>query len=90
MDVFNLRKSLVDDYSSYISSFIQIDNPAIKKYVDQQLQGGLLWPDPLIQLNPSFKQGAQIEALVDEGVLHETCRQVFQIKPEPDSFGKPL
>ena len=90
MDVFDLRNSLVKDYSSYISSFIQIQNPYVRKYVDQQLEGGLLWPDPLIQLNPSFKQGAQIEELVDEGVLHETCRQVFRIKPEPDSFGKPL
>ena len=90
MDVFNLRKTLVEDYSSYISSFIQIQNPAIKEYVEQQLEDGLLWPDPLIQLNPSFKPGTQIEELVDEGVLHETCRQVFRIKPEPDSFGKPL
>jgi ATP-dependent helicase YprA (DUF1998 family)/very-short-patch-repair endonuclease len=90
MDIFNLRNSLVKDYASYISSFIKIRNPAIKNYVNQQLDDGLLWPDPLIQLNPSFKQGEQIDGLVSEGVLHETCRRVFKIKPDTDSTGKPL
>src|SRR5262249_39314383 len=52
MDVFALRQRLVDDYGSYIQSFLDV------------LAAGLLWPDPLIQLNPSFEPGPSIDELV--------------------------
>lgn len=90
MDVFDLRNSLIKDYSSYITSFIQIRNPRIKEYVDQSITEGLLWPDPLIQLNPSFKSGAWIENLVDEGVLQKECKRIFRRKQSPEDFGQPL
>ena len=90
MDVFQLRERLVRDYQSYISSFIQIRDPSITETVDQALSGGLLWPDPLIQLNPAFEPGKWIDVLVDEGLLHEECRRVFRIKPEPTGEGKGL
>src|SRR3989304_10262143 len=67
MDIFGLRNLLVEDYSSYISSFVQIKNQRIRELVDSALRRGLLWPDPLIQLNPSFEPGAWIEDLVREG-----------------------
>ena len=54
MNVFELRNQLVNDYSSYISSFIQIRDPRIRQYVDEQLQSGLLWPEALLQINPAF------------------------------------
>ena len=65
MDVFQLRNRLVEDYSSYIRSFIQIRDERIHGLVDQEISGGLLWPDPLIQLNPSFRPGKWIDELVD-------------------------
>ena len=60
MDVFQLRNRLVDDYSSYIRSFIQIRDERISRLVDQEISDGLLWPDPLIQLNPSLSQKADV------------------------------
>ncbi|MBN1262472.1 MAG: DEAD/DEAH box helicase [Anaerolineae bacterium] len=89
MDVFALRRELVNDYASYITSFIRINDRRIAAHVEQELQDGLLWPDPLIQLNPAFEPGATIEALVAEGVLHPQCRQIFQFK-EQGQVGKPL
>ncbi len=85
MNVFKLRNRLVGDYASYISSFIQIRDERIKQYVDQQITQGLLWPDPLIQLNPSFEPVGSIDELVDEGVLSPECKKVFRIKPDPKS-----
>ena len=82
MDVFGLRTRLVDDYSSYIQSFIQIRDDRIRHLVDSELASGLLWPDPLIQLNPSFEPGHRSDELVDEGVLHEECRRIFCINKE--------
>ena len=89
MDVFNLRHQLISDYSSYIGSFINIKDQAIQTYVQQQLNDGILWPDPLIQLNPSFQQGKTVSQLVDGQVLHPTCADIFRFgKSETDSIGQ--
>jgi len=91
MDVFDLRRNLVDSYANYIRSFIQIRDVQIDARVKEELNSGLLWPEPLIQLNPSFEPGRTIDELVDEGVLHQTCREVFRIKKsELDSSSQPL
>jgi ATP-dependent helicase YprA (DUF1998 family)/very-short-patch-repair endonuclease len=90
MDVFDLRDHLISDYATYISSFIQIRDQRIRDYVQQELQHGLLWPDPLIQLNPAFEPGHWIDELVAEGVLHKTCDQVFRRKSEQDLYGERL
>jgi len=87
MNVFQLRDQLIEDYSSYITSFIRIKDERISQYVDEQLDAGLLWPDPLIQLNPSFKPGAWIDDLVEEGLLHEECRRIFRKKDENNETG---
>ena len=55
MNVFELRNQLVNDYKTYVSSFIQIRDSRIREHVDEQLKSGLLWPEPLIQLNPAFQ-----------------------------------
>lgn len=41
--------------------------------------GGLLWLDPLIELNPSFEPGESIDDLVEEGVLHSECARIFRV-----------
>lgn len=92
MDVFGFRDQLISAYAEYITSFIQIRDPRIKQHVNDRLGAGRLWPEPLIQLNPSFEPGNRIETLVDEGVLHEECRRVFRKDKDQteDSFGREL
>jgi len=89
MDVFALRQRLIDDYAAYIRSFILIRDPRIDAKVDQDIKAGLLWPDPLIQLNPAFEPGKTIGQLVDASILHPLCKQIFAIK-EPGKTDKPL
>ena len=48
MNIFDFRNQLIDDYASYIKSFIQIRDPQISSYVQGKLQEGVLWPEPLI------------------------------------------
>lgn len=48
--LFHLRNQLVQDYKSYVSSFIQIRDEKIHAYVEDQVKQGLLWPEPLIRL----------------------------------------
>lgn len=91
MDVFNLRHQLVEDYSTYISSFINIKGERIQNHVQQELQDGVLWPDPLIQLNPTFEPGAWIDNLVENGTLHPLCQKIFRFKPDKSAVdSKPL
>ena len=90
MNVFNLQARLIADYSAYIRSFIQIADERLREYVCQSLDAGVLWPEPLIQLNPSFEPGEWIDELVDEGVLHDECRRAFRIKPTPNGPSRPL
>ncbi|MBE0448018.1 MAG: DEAD/DEAH box helicase [Actinobacteria bacterium] len=91
MDIFEFRNRLVNDYSGYIRSFIKIKDERIRNEVDERLDEGLLWPEPLIQLNPSFEPGDWVGELVDQGVLHTECRRVFQVgKPEGMGEGQPL
>src|SRR6266516_5021292 len=92
MNIFDLRQQLIDNYSSYIKSFIEVGNARIQQYVKQELfQHGMLWPEPLIQLNPMFKPGATIDELVAEGLLHPACASIFRRGKEPNKpQGDPL
>lgn len=90
MDVFELHRDLIADYSSYTKSFIRISDARIREAVDREIKQGLLWPEPLLQLNPSFEPGAKIDELVKEGVLHEDCGRIFRIKDHENDFGRPL
>jgi len=90
MNVFELRKRVIDDYGAYVRSFIQIRDPRIKSRVDADLDEGLLWPEPRIGLNPAFAEGAWIDDLVKKGILHQDCAKAFRIKPEPGDVGQRL
>lgn len=89
MNVFELRERLINDYSSYIRSFIRIRDERIEGLVSSYLEEGLLWPDPLIQLNPSFQYAGTIDDLVAEGLLHGECSRVFRAGKDKGD-GKPL
>jgi len=54
VNVFELRQRLVDDYADYTRSFVVIRDERIRERVDAELEAGLLWPDPIVQLNPAF------------------------------------
>lgn len=90
MDVFQLRNRLVGDYGSYVGSFIRIKDVRIEEEVGQSIDDGLLWPDPLIQLNPSFEAGDRIDDLAGEGVLHEECARIFQVGKDSGNSGTTL
>ena len=91
MNVFELRDRLVSDYASYTRSFIKIADPRISDKVDSTLNAGAFWPDPLLQLNPTFLPGGTIDDLVERGILHPECARIFRIdKTDTDHTGKPL
>jgi ATP-dependent helicase YprA (DUF1998 family) len=83
MNVFELRRKVIDDYSAYVRSFISIRDARIKERVESDLAEGLLWPQARIGLNPAFAEGAWVDDLVAKKTLHDECSKVFRIKPGP-------
>lgn len=87
MNVFDLRTKLINGYRRFITSFVRIRDDRIAEYVRDRLDEGALWPNPLIQLNPTFAPGESLERLSEEGLLHQECLRIFRLK---DSPGQPL
>ncbi len=87
MDVFRLRDAVIRDYAEYVRSFVQIRNKRIDEFVEKSLRDEVLWPQPLIQLNPSFEAGGWVDDLVGSGLLHAGCDKIFRIKSEQDPIG---
>ncbi len=77
LDIFKLRDEVIGDYRNYIESFLEIKDPKIEQFVREELDKGHLWKDPLIQINPAYKKSADINALVNEGILHSECKKYF-------------
>lgn len=77
MSFFSIHSSILAEYEAYIRSFLSIKDARIRQKVEDELNNGLLWPEPLIQFNPSFKYGTSVAELCEEGVLHPTLDAVF-------------
>ncbi len=92
MDVFVLRDQLVSDYRDYAGSFLTIKDDRVREHVERELDEGLLWPDPALQLNPAFESGGYIDDLVQGGVLLAECGRIFRVgkRAEVGSTGEPL
>ena len=92
MDIFDLRDEIVlHDYADYAGSFISISDSRIKEEVDTKFASGLLWPEPLLQLNPSFASGGSVDDLVQKKILAPQCSEIFRIgKTETDPAGRPM
>ena len=45
MNVSEVQRSIIDDYSRCIRSFIRIEDEEIRKTVDEELANGERWPE---------------------------------------------
>jgi len=81
MDIFEMHRSVVDDYRRYVESFLNIHDERIRDLVDDRLMGSSgICPDALVQLNPSFEYGPTVPELVADGVLHPLCSRIFRAR----------
>jgi ATP-dependent helicase YprA (DUF1998 family)/very-short-patch-repair endonuclease len=90
MDAFGLQRHVVADYAAYTKSFVRIADRRVASRVDEEMAQGLLWPEPLLQLNPAFQPGRSIDELCNARVLHEDCRRIFRAKADANDFGRPI
>jgi superfamily II DNA/RNA helicase len=81
MSIFKLHESVINDYSKYVQSFFSIADERIRQFVEEALlERRELWPDVLIQLNPSYQYAETVEQLVRKGKLDNLCSEIFRNK----------
>lgn len=78
-NVFKFRETLVAEYSSFSRSFSRISAADIRNEVEQQYARGRYWPEPLVQINPNYKRSGTVQDLVDAGILHPDCAELFKV-----------
>ncbi len=77
-DFFRLHEDIMSQYKSFANSFVDIDDPQILKELKSYGDQKSMWPDPLIQFNPSYQEGCSLRQLVDEGLLDEKMDKIFK------------
>ena len=88
LDVFALRDSVVDEYKRFATSFTTIHATDIREQVAAIYAQDRYWPEPLIQINPSYKRTTDVAALADAGVLEPGCADIFRAGGRPLSLYK--
>lgn len=83
MDVFDLDRTIVDDYARFARSFTQIRAADIRSRVDAIYATERFWPEPLISINPHLERDVGIDRLVSGGLLHPNTGRVFQLNGLP-------
>ncbi|ABL79358.1 MULTISPECIES: DEAD/DEAH box helicase [unclassified Nocardioides] len=88
MDVFKVHEQVIADYRAFTSGFVEVRDSRIKKYVDDQFEQGVQWPDPWLSLNPSFASGGAVPYLVAKGLLHPEAARIFRRKENLQDAGR--
>jgi ATP-dependent helicase YprA (DUF1998 family) len=88
MDVFALRDSIVGEYRRFATSFTTIHAEDIRAQVEAIYSEGRFWPDPLLQINPSYKRGLNLETLIANGALDPRTADIFRADGAPLSLYK--
>jgi Lhr-like helicase len=77
LDIFSLRDAVVGEYRKFATSFTTIQAEDIRRQVEAIYAQGRFWPDPLIQINPHYKHGTSLDALVAGGALDARTSEIF-------------
>ena len=91
LDVFSLRDTVVGEYKKFATSFTTIHADDIRQQVEAIYARERYWPEPLIQINPSYRRSTTINALAASGMLTPGCAEIFRTPPTADApNGEPL
>lgn len=79
MDVFALRDAVVGEYKSFATSFTTIYAGDIRERVEAIYAQNRYWPEPLIQINPSYKHTTTVAEQAAAGILDPLCADIFRM-----------
>lgn len=90
MDAFGVLGTVLGDYQSYVSRFLNIRDPDVREKVETEIENGLLWPEPWLALHPAFESGGAVSDLVTAGVLHPDAEDIFRACTDEDTIGREI
>src|SRR5713101_4008336 len=91
LDVFSLRDFVIGDYKEFATSFTTIHADDIRRQVEAIYARERFWPEPLIQINPSYRRSTTIDRLAASGMLNPGCAGIFRTPPTKDApTGEPI
>ncbi len=77
LDPFALNDQARDTYEQYLRATVNVAEPRLAQFVNDQLDQGLLWPDPYLQISPQFEKGPTLAELAAGGTIHEGTARFF-------------
>ena len=90
MDVFQFREQLVTEYEQFTRSFTRMRSDDVREVVDREYASQRYWPEPLIQINPTYRSGGTVDELVKGGQLSQECSAIFRLAKSASSAGVTL
>ncbi|TCC29718.1 DEAD/DEAH box helicase [Kribbella speibonae] len=90
MDAFGVLRDVLEDYKSFVQGFLNIRDPQVLRKVEEEVENGLMWPEPWLALNPAFQAGGTVNDLVERQLLHPVCREIFRARTADDPFGRDI
>ncbi|HHW62795.1 MAG TPA: DEAD/DEAH box helicase [Rhodocyclaceae bacterium] len=86
MTIFDLHSAVLADYRDFVASFIQVADPRLQAFVERALaEEAHLWPDPLLQVSPSYRREQSVDDLAAAGVIHPQTARIFR-RADGDPF----
>jgi len=79
MDIFDLDRDLIRRYASFARSFTEIRSADLQLQIDAIYDSGIFWPDPLIGLNPRYREGAAVDELIAQGAADPALGEIFAL-----------
>ncbi len=77
--IFDLHQTVLRDYRDFVRSFLLIADDRALEFVEHAVEKEqALWPDPLVQLSPSYALGPSVAELAREGRLHAETAEIFR------------
>ena len=58
MDAVGVLDDVLRDYESFVAGFLNIQDDRVREKVQNEIDDGLLWPQPWLALNPAFEPSA--------------------------------
>jgi hypothetical protein len=90
VDAFDVLDEVLADYQFFVEGFLNIQDEQVRAKVDAEIDGGLLWPEPWLALNPAFESGGTVSELAEHGVLHPKASEIFRIRTDEQDPGREL
>ena len=89
-NIFEFRDAIVGEYGEFSRSFTRIRADDIRAVVDAEYAAGKYWPEPMVQVNPNYREAGTIDNLVSDGLLHPECARIFRYGKTETSAGTTL